>query len=78
VAGVTDRAGERDWDSIQLRMAVSMLPLDLTPGSWPGASSCWRSRASGSLWRNWGCTRLAGHAGRHAAGDGIRIRAVWE
>lgn len=28
-------------------------------------------------WHRWHCSRLAGHTGRHAAGDARQIVAVW-
>lgn len=47
---------------------------DLTPnfpGDW-GRDYC-PSESEGGV-----CTRLEGHTGRHAAGNGDRIIAVWE
>ena len=49
------------------------LPPDLTPRLLPSARHC-------RAWHHqWGliCTRRAGHTGRHAAGDGNFIIAVW-
>ena len=49
------------------------LPPDLTPSLPPSARLC-------CAWRHqWGliCTRLPGHTGRHSAGDGDFIFAVW-
>ena len=49
------------------------LPPDLTPRLLPGARHCraWH-HPHGLI-----CTRLLGHTGRHAAGDGDFIVAVW-
>ena len=76
---------EREWDSIGEVWAYNRLPLDLTPGGLPDRPACWRvdtgigaRRApTGGLHRSWQCTRPVRHTGRHAAGDGVRIRAVW-
>ena len=46
------------------------LPPDLTPSLLPGVRHC--CAPHGLV-----CTRLAGHTGRHAAGDGDFILAVW-
>jgi hypothetical protein len=47
---------------------VGTLPPDLTG---------YQEQPCGQLWRVWGCTRRAGHTGRHAAGTGREIVAVW-
>lgn len=44
------------------------LPPDLTGMDWCPAT--WKDD-------EYGCTRLPGHTGRHAAGDGEHITAVW-
>lgn len=63
------------WDSINLH-DLSKLPPDLTPvGRW--RDRCWKITHAHSPHGGFGCTRLAGHTGRHAAGDGEVIRAVW-
>ena len=53
--------------------AKASLPPDLTPSLLPGAGRCnaWY-HPHGLI-----CTRLSGHTGRHAAGDGDFIVAVW-
>ena len=43
------------------------LPPDLTSGP-----VCCRAQ-----WGRWVCTRRPGHTGRHAAGTGTHIVAVW-
>ena len=48
------------------------LPPDLTPPFRPGAHYCRAEHPHGVI-----CTRLLGHTGRHAAGDGDFIFAVW-
>jgi hypothetical protein len=50
----------------------SDLPLDLTPNPSPGCPAVY----GGPEWP-YVCTRPLGHSGRHAAGDGTRIVAVW-
>jgi hypothetical protein len=68
------------WDSLDwhVDMQYHRLPVDLTPGGVEGREVCWRSwRTTSGRWGSWLCTRPAGHTGRHAAGDGVRIRAVW-
>lgn len=63
------------WDSVG-QLDLSTLPPDLTPrGRRP--DRCWRVEHATSPHGGFGCTRLAGHTGRHAAGDGTVIRAVW-
>lgn len=47
------------------------LPPDLT-SRMPGARHCCAEHPHGLV-----CTRLPGHTGRHAAGDGDFIVAVW-
>ena len=47
------------------------LPPDLTPLLPPGSRHCCAG------WRGLVCTRLPGHTGRHAAGDGQHIVGVW-
>ena len=47
------------------------LPPDLTPSAHTMTPCC------GAGWRGLVCTRLRGHTGRHAAGDGQHIVAVW-
>lgn len=47
------------------------LPPDTTPSLLPGSRHCCAG------WRGLICTRLPGHTGRHAAGDGDFIVAVW-
>ena len=49
-----------------------VLPPDLTPWLPFGAPHCGATNSRGLI-----CTRLLGHAGRHAAGDGDFIVAVW-
>ncbi len=74
------------WDSMNaVGRAYEALPIDFTPGGLPGRPACWRvdtgigadERETGGLWNMWTCTRPVDHGGRHAAGDGYRIRAVW-
>ena len=48
------------------------LPPDLTPSLLPVARLCCADQPHGLI-----CTRLPGHTGRHAAGDGDFIVAVW-
>ena len=48
------------------------LPPDLTPSLMPGARHCCAEHPHSLI-----CTRLPGHTGRHAAGDGDFIIAVW-
>ena len=48
------------------------LPPDLTPLLLPGVRHCRADHPHGLI-----CTRLLGHTGRHAAGDGDFILAVW-
>ena len=48
------------------------LPPDLTPWLPFGAPHCGATNSRGLI-----CTRLLGHTGRHAAGDGQHIVAVW-
>ena len=48
------------------------LPPDLTPSLLPAARLCCADHPHGLI-----CTRLPGHTGRHAAGDGDFIVAVW-
>lgn len=65
------------WDSIGMAPGLyHTLPRDLTP-SGRRPNRCWRVTHATSPQGGFGCTRLAGHTGRHAAGDGDRIRAVW-
>jgi len=76
-----------EWDSVgAVGLEYKRLPMDCTPGGIPGRQACWRDaistlategRSEAGLWRNWVCTRPTGHTGRHAAGDGKKIRAVW-
>ena len=57
------------WD----KGGPTSLPPDLTASLLPGSRHC-------RAWHHqWGliCTRHAGHTGRHAAGDGDFIVAVW-
>lgn len=76
------------WDSINAVGAdYEALPPDLTPGGLPGRPACWRvemglgarKRGTGGVSprHHWLCTRPAGHTGRHAAGDNVKVRAVW-
>jgi hypothetical protein len=75
---------ELSWDSIST-LDYEGLPPDLTPGGVEGRPACWRvetgikaeQRPTGGIWKSWACTRPVGHTGRHAAGDGEKIRAVW-
>ena len=48
------------------------LPPDLTPWLPFGEPHCGATNSRGLI-----CTRLPGHTGRHAAGDGDFIVAVW-
>ena len=48
------------------------LPPDLTPWLPFGEPACGAANSRGLI-----CTRLPGHTGRHAAGDGDFIVAVW-
>lgn len=47
--------------------------VDLTRGWWPRACQA-RALVDG---RGWQCTRRCRHTGRHAAGAGGRVVAVW-
>ena len=49
---------------------VPTLPPDYTPLNGPHCND--EAGAEG-----WTCTRIPGHTGRHAAGDGEHILAVW-
>jgi hypothetical protein len=49
---------------------IGALPPDLTPTL--VAFVCEVGR-----WRGWYCSRARGHTGRHAAGNGTHIVAVW-
>jgi len=57
------------WDSTNLN-DLSTLPPDYTP------LMTFHNRCRAE-WAAWFCTRLDNHTGRHAAGDGVVIRAVW-
>lgn len=72
------------WNSAGIKAGLDYekLPVDLTPGGIEGRPACWRAAGRplagfGGIWKSWLCTRPVGHTGRHAAGDGLRIRAVW-
>ena len=76
------------WDLINATEAeYESLPEDLTRGGIEGRPACWRvdsgigapQRSTGGLLDPyaWACTRPVDHTGRHAAGDGTKIRAVW-
>ncbi len=52
----------------------AMVP-DLTRSCWPSVCTARTRRSLGTA--HWTCTRRAGHTGRHAAGDGCFILAVW-
>lgn len=79
------RVGDFGWDSINVTNGYDSLPIDLTPGGLPERPACWRvetgilaeQRPTGGVLGSWLCTRPVGHTGRHAAGDGSRLRAVW-
>lgn len=59
-----------EWSPWSEGGPTSPIP-DLTPSLLPGIRYC-----DGS-WRGFVCTRPSGHTGRHAAGDGEFIVAVW-
>jgi len=77
-----DAAARAEYELVRALRAVSWvgwdteegnegLPRDLTPGlSW--GAQCTEGNADGYL-----CTRLRKHTGRHAAGNGERVIAVW-
>lgn len=65
----------RSWDSIGVH-DLSVLPPDLTPTG-RRSDRCWKVEHATSPQGGFGCTRIAGHTGRHAAGDGRFVRAVW-
>lgn len=76
------------WDSIDaIGAEYAALPPDLTPGGLPDRPACWRvetgigarqqDTSGTSPVHNWLCTRPVGHTGRHAAGDNVKVRAVW-
>lgn len=52
---------------------------DLTGGKWPTMCDArWRDLRPGwALTFAYTCTRPASHTGRHAAGNGVRVVAVW-
>lgn len=65
-----DRVG---WHALDATTAdYRRLPPDLT--GW--AQRNWRVDCPARRPGVW-CTRPAGHTGRHAAGDGVKILAVW-
>lgn len=71
-----------EWDSIGcIPDEYERLPVDLTPSGRPSRPVCWSGddyhNPLAGVWHAWVCTRPTGHTGRHAAGDGLRIRAVW-
>lgn len=59
-----------EWSRWDEGGPTSPIP-DLTPSAHTMAPCC------GAGWRGLVCTRLPGHTGRHAAGDGSCIVAVW-
>lgn len=59
-----------DGWSVENPELVPGLPPDTTRGRWPHLCTA-RVRS------DWACTRIAGHTGRHAAGDGEHVVAVW-
>ena len=59
-----------EWSPWSEGGPASPIP-DLTPSAHTMAPCC------GAGWRGLVCTRLRGHTGRHAAGDGQHIVAVW-
>lgn len=60
----------REWSPWSEGGPTAPIP-DLTPSAHTMAPCC------GAGWRGFVCTRLPGHTGRHAAGDGQHIVAVW-
>lgn len=60
----------REW-SLWSEGGPYALPPDNTPSLLPVARLCCAG------WRGFVCTRLPGHTGRHAAGEGDFIVAVW-
>ena len=60
----------REWSPWSEGGPTAPIP-DLTPSAHTMAPCC------GAGWRGLVCTRLRGHTGRHAAGDGQHIVAVW-
>lgn len=53
----------------QAVLSYEQLPPDYTPDDDLPQCGAWRN--------GYGCTRQPGHTGRHAAGTGERIVAVW-
>ena len=60
----------REWSPWSEGGPTAPIP-DLTPSAHTMAPCC------GAGWRGLVCTRLPWHTGRHAAGDGDFIVAVW-
>lgn len=56
---------------------VHLLPPDLTCGGWEEDCGHVFTSNTSSKWTRWYCTRKFVHRGRHAAGDGAVILAVW-
>lgn len=65
-----------EWNSAGSANRVR-LPPDLTNRSTGQCGILLRWTDSDDRNRAWVCTRRTGHMGRHAAGDGHHIRAVW-
>ena len=61
----------RDWHASDDDGPI-VLPPDLTPWLTFDVPHCGATNSRGLI-----CTRLLGHTGRHAAGDGQHIVAVW-
>ena len=77
------RAGA--WDATQIdqgpppriaqwRRMDRILPPDLTPHS---RAACWAQHENRDRGTRYFCTRDRGHSGRHAAGSGTWVIAVW-
>lgn len=58
------------WTGARPGLRYDDLPPDLTPCG-RGTGGC------PATWIVFACTRHEGHTGRHAAGDGSRVVAVW-
>lgn len=81
LAGVERPSSPRSW-----HLARDPRPgdvPDVTTARWPRMCTERSGRfanpdGAAEEWTIYGCTRLIGHTGRHAGGDGHYIVAVWE
>lgn len=70
VERLLERRWESGWIVEDAATSTTSLPPDLTRGRWPNMCTARHGQ-------DWTCTRIADHTGRHAAGDGEHIVAVW-